>query len=807
MKLRPFSSTLKVALSFPFLFVAILISDAVMAQANITTIKGYGKASYSALTAGKFMKSWLIAGPVSISADSMPDQKKQEQVFKEDLLTAVQVVSGKPLTPIHVKQDAVQWKSISSVADAVMLDKAFGDQEQDFAYAYALAEIKSEKAGTVMMGLGSDDAVKVWLNGKLVHENWIPRAVNKDDDVVALPLQKGSNQLLLKVQDMQGNWGFMVRLLDKTALGERLGVAAGRGDLDQMKLLIQSGADVNTKAANGITPLVAAKIAGRADVVQYLVQKGAKEEAVPSAEKLVDDYYTSLKDKEAPGIAILVSKDRKVVYQKGFGYADIKGKKVVTPNTKFRIGSVTKQFTAAAILKLQEQGLLSVNDKLSRYIPDFPRGEEVTIHHLLNHTSGIHSYTSKPEFINMVTKGITEDSLIASFKNDPYDFNPGENFLYNNSGYFLLGYIIGKVSGKPYGQYLKETFFDPLQMKNTGVHYAGIKLEEEAHGYGSNNGKYDDAINWDMSWAGAAGALYSTLQDLDTWNTALHSGKVLSAASMKAALTPVTLKNGDKPAMNYGYGLITGKYRGLDHIQHSGGLHGFVSQLVYYPKQKLSIVMFSNSMNPEVSFDPNKVAEAFLWNEMEKQQSNKQVVSVPADVLKRYTGRYDFMSAAVMEITMEENKLFAKLSGQPKFEIFPSSQTEFFWKVVEARIKFVPDENGVVNLAEFSQNGQTFNVKKLKEDSIVTIDPVLLEPYTGKYKFSESMVFNITKENDKLFVHPTGQNKVEMFPVSDTEFVVREVNARIIFHKDESGKVNKITLRMGGTNRELTRVE
>jgi CubicO group peptidase (beta-lactamase class C family) len=365
---------------------------------------------------------------------------------------------------------------------------------------------------------------------------------------------------------------------------------------------------------------------------------------VLSAETLLDAFYTSLKNKEAPGIAILVAKDGKIMYEKGFGYADIKGKNIVTPGTKFRIGSVTKQFTAAAILKLQENNLLSVNDKLSKYVSDFPRGDEVTIHHLLTHTSGIHSYTSKPDFIDKVTKTISEDSLIASFKNDPYDFSPGENFMYNNSGYFLLGYIISKVSGKPYAQYLKETFFDPLEMKNTGVHSAGIKLENEAHGYGRNNDKYDDAINWDMSWAGAAGALFSTLEDLLKWNEALHSGRVLSEKSYRAATTPITLKSGDKASMNYGYGLVMTKYRGQDIISHGGGSHGFVTQLAYYPKQKLSIIMFSNSMNPEVNFDPNKIAEAVLWKEMEKQTSYT-VSAVKPKNIKQFTGRYDFMNS------------------------------------------------------------------------------------------------------------------------------------------------------------------
>ena len=162
----------------------------------------------------------------------------------------------------------------------------------------------------------------------------------------------------------------------------------------------------------------------------------------------------------------------------------------------------------------------------------------------MTHISGIHSYTDNDDFVGKVTKTISQDSLVNLIKKSAYDFNPGEKWHYNNSAYFLLGYIISKVSGKPYAQYLKETFFDPLHMENTGVHYAGIKLENEAKGYSRNNDKYEEALNWDMSWAGGAGAIYSTVDDLLKWNQALYGGKVLNEKSLAAALTPVVLKNG-----------------------------------------------------------------------------------------------------------------------------------------------------------------------------------------------------------------------------------------------------------------------
>jgi CubicO group peptidase (beta-lactamase class C family) len=786
-----------------FLLVAVY-HHSLFAQAKTGNAEGYGKASYDAAQTGKFMKSWLTAGPFSVTADTLePTDAYQEKIFKEDMLSAVSIMPGKQFSSLRIKGKELAWQLLSSANDIVDLDKFYG--EKDFVYAYALAEIKAKTAVNVFLGLGSDDGVKLWLNGKLVHDNWIPRATNKDDDVVPLKLVKGSNQILIKVQDIQGGWSFVARLLDKAAMADQLTIAAANGNLGQVKLLIEAGAAVHGKNQNGITPIVAAKLSGRDDVVQLLLKKGANDQPVPSVEILVDNFYNSLKGKETPGIAVLLAKDGNVLYRKGFGYADIKNKIPITADTKFRIGSVTKQFTAAAILKLQENNLLSVNDKLSKFIPDFPRGNEITIHQLLTHTSGIHSYTGNHDFIAKVTKTISPDSLVNSIKKDPYDFNPGEKFLYNNSGYFLLGYIVSKVSGKPYAEFLKETFFDPLNMNNTGVHYAGIKLENEAKGYTKNNDKYEEAINWDMSWAGAAGALYSTVDDLLKWNQALYGGKVLNEKSLNAALTPVVLKNGEKPPMQYGYGLGLNKYRGLDITSHSGGLHGFVTQLAYYPKEKVSVVMFSNTAEPEVNFDPNKIAEAFLWNKMDKQTSYVESSAKPKN-LQLYTGRYELSEVGVITITTEENRLFAQLSGQQKLEIFPLAEGEFFWKVVDARIKFFKNEKGEITHSVLYQNGQELQAKKLKEEKVIEINPVLLDAYTGKYKFND-IVVTISKENNKLFAQPTNQSRLELAPVSETDFVIMEINAKLSFLKDKDGKVNKIKLNMNGIDSELPRME
>ena len=245
MKYYNFCRICKTATVTAFLFFAIVFQSC-LAQTKPDEPNGYDKASYDAAQQGKFMRTWLVAGPVSIRNDSLDvADSLQAKAFKEDQLSTVDVVSGKPISPVRIKEKDLQWKLVTSDEDAVILDKIY--EGKDFAYAYALAEIKAVKPTNVMLGVGSDDGVRLWHNGKLIHDNWIPRGVNKDDDIIPLKLVKGSNQILLKVQDIKGGWSFVVRMLDKAALSDQLSSAAGNGNLDKINSLIEGGADVNAK--------------------------------------------------------------------------------------------------------------------------------------------------------------------------------------------------------------------------------------------------------------------------------------------------------------------------------------------------------------------------------------------------------------------------------------------------------------------------------------------------------------------------------------------------------------------------------
>ena len=401
-------------------------------------------------------------------------------------------------------------------------------------------------------------------------------------------------------------------------------VAAGfSGDLDGIKELLASGIDVNCESDHQITAYQAAKMRGYEKVAKFLAEKGADtKRPFFDPQVYVEGMLFEMAKPDEPGVAVLVSRNGKVLFSKGYGLANLPDKLPVTSDTKFRIGSVTKQFTAAAILKLQEEGKLKVTDKLNKFISDYPRGDEVTLHHLLTHTSGITSYTSKPDFYESVTKPIKPikpEDLIASFKQDKFDFDPGEKWSYNNSGYFLLGYIVKKVSGKSYGDYLTESFFKPLGMNSTGLHAAKLDLKTEAKGYSYGDGKFDDALNWDMSRAGGAGAIYSTVGDLHLWNEGIFGGKLLKQESLDAAFTKAETNDGDSSA-GYGYGWMMTEQRGLKTISHNGGLHGFVSNLTRFPDQQLTIAVLHNAMPSTGALQPDRiaplVAEIYLWQEM-----------------------------------------------------------------------------------------------------------------------------------------------------------------------------------------------
>ncbi len=298
---------------------------------------------------------------------------------------------------------------------------------------------------------------------------------------------------------------------------------------------------------------------------------------------------------DEPGATVIVTKDGKTVFRKAYGMADVAKKVPMTPEAVMRIGSITKQFTSTAIMMLADEGKLSVSDDITKYLPDYPsRGKRITIEHLLTHTSGILSYTSKRGFAATMNKDMTVAEMIDGFKNEPLDFEPGSKYRYNNSGYFLLGAIIEKVSGMPYARFVEQRIFVPLGMNHTAYEgYERAAAAPRASGHTPAAGHYGASTPLSMTQPYAAGAIVSTVDDLARWDVAVSSGKLLKAASWQQAFTPYALPGDTKSS--YGYGWITGNVRGVPVIAHGGSINGFQAYAMRVPSEKLYVAVLTNS--------------------------------------------------------------------------------------------------------------------------------------------------------------------------------------------------------------------
>jgi D-alanyl-D-alanine carboxypeptidase len=361
------------------------------------------------------------------------------------------------------------------------------------------------------------------------------------------------------------------------------------------------------------------------------------------------------------GVSVAVAKNGRMLLSKGYGFADLENDVPATGETVYRIGSVTKQFTSAAIMRLVEQGKLSLDDTLQKFLPGFPsQGNRVTIRHLLNHTSGIRSYTGLgPKWARTVRLDLPTDSMVALFANEPFDFKPGDAYRYNNSAYFLLGVIIEKLSGRTYGQYLQDEFFTPLGLKGTTYCDQAPIIKRRAQGYALRpEGGFINAEPLSMTQPYAAGSLCSTVGDLVTWARALAGGKVVSPASYRLMTTPDTLNNG-RP-LTYGFGLSLGTLGGHKQVSHNGGINGFVSELHHYPDDSIITVVLTNT-------------GALTAIQLEKQVARRALgirelpaVAIEAAALNRLVGEYA-VGPARLRVFVEKGGLRAQQGQQQAF--------------------------------------------------------------------------------------------------------------------------------------------
>ena len=405
--------------------------------------------------------------------------------------------------------------------------------------------------------------------------------------------------------------------------------------------------------------------------------------------------------------SVFVSKRSMVLINKGYGYRNADSKVLNDGNTVYQIGSITKQFTAAVILKLQQEKKLSVQDKLSKYFPGYPKGDSITIQQLLTHTSGIYNYTDNGEFMaNSTTTPSDRKRMMALFKDKPLGFSPGTGWGYSNSGYALLGYIIEAITKKPYEQMVRQYIFTPLKMTHSGFDFTHLKNPYNATGYFSLDGaKAVPAFIVDSTVSFSAGAIYSTTGDLYLWHKALETNTVLSKAQQEQAYTPV--KN------NYGYGWNIDSIEGKRRVSHSGGIPGFITHISRVPTDDVCIILLSNASDKSLD-DITKAIFNLLNNKPYQLPKAKNVITLPEATLLQYQGEYEIRPDLHVVISLKNGVLVALPTGQAEAALYAEKEDNFFVKEPAIQLEF--KRNNVNEITSFilHQGGANVDCKKIK---------------------------------------------------------------------------------------------
>jgi CubicO group peptidase (beta-lactamase class C family) len=515
----------------------------------------------------------------------------------------------------------------------------------------------------------------------------------------------------------------------------------------------------------------------------------------------------------------LVAENGKVIYKGGFGMANMEWGIPNAPDTKFRLGSITKQFTSMLILQLVEQGKVRLDAKISDYLPDYRKdiGEKVTVHQLLTHTSGIPSYTGLPNFFQDVSRNPYKvDDFVKKYASGDLEFEPGSKFLYNNSGYFLLGAIIEHVTGKSYEKALQERIFDPVGMKNTGYDHHDTLIQKRAAGYAKTPDGYTNAPYLDMSIPYAAGSLYSTVEDLFLWDQALYTNSLLSEQSKNLMYKPFL--------QDYAYGWVVRNAAFKENnqpvqvIAHGGGINGFATNISRYPNQKNLIVILDNTGQATSGLaetigkilynQPYEMPKMPLVAKLDKTIREKGLeagIAEYRELKAKQSDMYDFSESQLNELGY---LLLRTGKRQEAVEIFKLNVEAYpkgfntYDSLAEAYAATDQRELAIANYKKSlelnPENKSAVDGLKTLEQPPVKVDRKILETYVGDYELRPGFVMKVFLEGDRLFTQATGQNKFEVFPESETTFSPREFKAKMTFVKDPDGKINGIKLNQNG---------
>jgi CubicO group peptidase (beta-lactamase class C family) len=419
-----------------------------------------------------------------------------------------------------------------------------------------------------------------------------------------------------------------------------------------------------------------------------------------SLQKRLDHIASSYTADNAFMGSVLVARGDEILLNKGYGKANLEQNIPNGPDTKFRIGSLTKQFTAALVLLLQQDGKLRIEDPVRKYLPDAPKSwDKITLAELLGHNSGIPEIQSDPRFRSWAMSPHTHAEELALFKDRPLDFEPGSKNEYSNSNYLVLGAVIEKVTGEDYGTLLRNRIFKPLGMNNSGVDKDGLVLPKRAQGYNNNNGHLEPAPSESMSVPWSAGSVYSTTNDLLRWERGLFGGKVLSATSLKAMTTP--------GRVSHGFGVGVSMEDGFKVVDHNGAIEGFVAHLAYVPEPRIVVIVLSNVFGGAPPAMGNQLVETMLGKTVVL-ASERKAVPISKDNLEKFEGTYQMSSGMLFTFTAKGDSLEMNAGGTVVpllYQGVKEGHPRFYVAMVDGEIEFVPDPSGAMTTVLSHQHG------------------------------------------------------------------------------------------------------
>lgn len=534
--------------------------------------------------------------------------------------------------------------------------------------------------------------------------------------------------------------------------------------------------------------------------------QAAPENLAEEIDALLDRSYPG----DGPGAAVVVTENGVVIYRGGQGVADVEAGTPITAETVFRLASITKQFTSATILQLAQEGKLSLDDPLSKFIPDYPAdGANVTVRQLLNHTSGIQSYTGIVGWMTeaKTARAFTTKELIDEFKDMPMQFQPGEKFAYNNSGYIVLGAIIEDVTGKSWNDAIVARISEPLGLSSIASFADEGTVPKMAVGYTSGE---DDAITFSQkvhaNVPGAAGGLRGTVLDLARWADALHGGKVIDQTHYSQMIAPTVLNDGEEEG--YGFGIRPYEIRNADAIGHSGGIFGFATNSAYLPDSGIFVAVFANSDSPQTAPDLliNRIAAMALDNPFPE----FSVAEVDATALSALFGEYRIGEGETRQFYERDGKLYTLRSGNSETEVFAAGDNRFFygpdsltWMSIE------PGDDGEMVMKMHQNGAQELElaayIGPVPEKVTVTLTRETLALYAGTYATPMGDLVVVLGDDGVLTGKLGSQPAAVLTPMSETEFAVEGVSATVTMTVEQE-VVTGLVIEQGGQQLPAKRV-